>query len=338
MKVLVTGGSGYIGSHTVVELLNCGFEVVIIDDFSNSSPIALERVQAITGKEFSFYNIDIADRVELAKVLEKENDIKAVIHFAAFKAVGESNQKPLMYYKNNVANTITLLEELEKAGIHQFIFSSSATVYGDPDAVPITEGFPTRATNPYGQSKLTVEEILTDLAKSNHKWSVGILRYFNPVGAHKSGLIGEDPNGLPNNLVPFISQVAVGKLDKLKVYGNDYNTPDGTGVRDYIHVVDLAKGHIKALTSLNEKHGCFKYNLGTGKGYSVLEMIKEFELISGKEIPFDVVDRRLGDIAECWANASLAQVELGWKAEKGLHEMIEDSWNWQSKNPNGYEG
>lgn len=338
MKVLVTGGAGYIGSHTVVELLNCGFQVVIIDDFSNSSPIALERVKVITGKEFSFYNIDIADRVELAKVLEKENNISAVIHFAAFKAVGESNQKPLMYYKNNVANTITLLEELEKAGIHQFIFSSSATVYGDPDAVPITEGFPTRATNPYGQSKLTVEEILTDLAKSNHKWSVGILRYFNPVGAHNSGLIGEDPNGLPNNLVPFISQVAVGKLDKLKVYGNDYNTVDGTGVRDYIHVVDLAKGHIKALTSLSGKHGCFKYNLGTGKGYSVLEMVKEFKLISGKEIPFEVVDRRLGDIAECWSNASLAQVELGWRAEKGLHEMIEDSWNWQSKNPNGYEG
>lgn len=337
MKVLVTGGAGYIGSHTVVELLSCGFEVVIIDDFSNSSPIALERVKAITGKEFSFYNIDIADRTELAKVLEKENGIKAVIHFAAFKAVGESNQKPLMYYKNNVANTITLLEELDKVGIHQFIFSSSATVYGDPDAVPITEGFPTRATNPYGQSKLTAEEILTDLAKSNHKWSVGILRYFNPVGAHKSGLIGEDPNGLPNNLVPFISQVAVGKLEKLKVYGNDYNTPDGTGVRDYIHVVDLAKGHIKALISLNEKHGCFKYNLGTGKGYSVLEMIKEFEIISGKEIPFEVVDRRVGDIAECWANASLAQVELGWKAEQGLHEMIEDSWHWQSKNPDGYK-
>jgi UDP-glucose 4-epimerase len=337
MKILVTGGAGYIGSHTVVELLDCGFEVVVIDDFSNSSPIALERVKAITKKDFSFYNIDIADRAELAKVLKQENEIKAVIHFAAFKAVGESNQKPLLYYKNNVSNTIILLEELEKAGIHQFIFSSSATVYGAPDAVPITEGFPTRATNPYGQSKLTAEEILTDLALSNHKWSIGILRYFNPVGAHKSGLIGEDPNGLPNNLVPFISQVAVGKVERLKVYGNDYNTPDGTGVRDYIHVVDLAKGHIKALTCLNKKHGCFKYNLGTGKGYSVLEMIKEFELISGKKIPFNVVDRRLGDIAECWANASLAEVELGWKAEMGLHEMLEDSWRWQSKNPDGYK-
>ena len=337
MKVLVTGGAGYIGTHTVVELLNSGFQVVIIDDFSNSSPLALDRVKAITNKEFEFYNLDIANRVELARILKKEGDIEAVIHFAAFKAVSESSQKPLMYYKNNVSNTITLLEELDKAGIHQFIFSSSATVYGDPDVVPITEGFPTRATNPYGQSKLTGEEILDDLTKSNHKWSVGILRYFNPVGAHESGLIGEDPNGLPNNLVPFISQVAVGKLNKLKVYGNDYNTIDGTGVRDYIHVVDLAKGHIKALTSLNEKHGCFKYNLGTGKGYSVLEMIKQFELISGKPIPFEFVGRRLGDIAECWSNASLAQVELGWKAEKGLHEMIEDTWRWQSKNPHGYK-
>ncbi|MBU2917749.1 UDP-glucose 4-epimerase GalE [Psychrosphaera sp. F3M07] len=337
MKILVTGGAGFIGSHTVVELLNSGFEVVIADDLSNSSIEALERVKKITGKDFDYYQLDIGKSDSVRSLLNEHTDIQAVIHFAAFKAVGESSQNPLKYYKNNVANTIILLEELKRAGIYQFVFSSSATVYGDPNAVPITEGFPTGATNPYGQSKLTVEEILTDLAKSEHKWSISILRYFNPIGAHESGLIGEDPNGIPDNLLPYVSQVAVGKLDKLRVFGEDYDTPDGTGIRDYIHVVDLAKGHIKALVNQSKKHGCFTYNLGTGKGYSVFSIIKEFEVVSGKKIPYKVVDRRPGDIAECWANASLAKVELGWEAEYDLNRMLEDTWRWQSKNPNGYE-
>jgi UDP-glucose 4-epimerase len=338
MKVLLTGGAGYIGSHTLVELLTNGIDVVVIDNLSNSSKISLNRVKSITKKNFNFYQVDIGNSDSVREVLNAHPDISAVIHFAAYKAVGESCINPLKYFKNNVASTITLLEELERAEIYQFVFSSSATVYGDPDVVPITEGFPRRATNPYGRSKLIVEDILLDLAKLNQNWSISILRYFNPIGAHQSGLIGEDPNGIPDNLLPYVSQVAVGKLDKLQVFGADYDTPDGTGVRDYIHVVDLAKGHLNALKYTNKKNGSFVYNLGTGKGYSVLNIVEEFETVSGKKVPYEIVKRRPGDIAECWANASLAKLELGWEAEKNLHDMLEDSWRWQSNNPNGYNG
>lgn len=337
MAVLVTGGAGYIGSHTVVELLNSGHEVIVVDNLCNSSIESINRIKSITGKDLEFYKVDIGNVKQFRDVLEKHKNISAVIHFAAFKAVGESCKKPLKYFNNNVASTIKILEELQKAGIYQFVFSSSATVYGDPDVVPITEGFPRKATNPYGQSKLIVEDMLLDLAKSNHNWSISILRYFNPIGAHESGLIGEDPNGVPDNLLPYVSQVAVGKLDSLQVFGNDYETPDGTGVRDYIHVVDLAKGHLKALQFTGKKHGSFVYNLGTGKGYSVLDIVSEFEKVSGKKVPYEIVERRPGDIAECWANASLAKLDLGWEAERSLHDMLEDAWRWQSNNPNGYE-
>lgn len=338
MKVLLTGGAGYIGSHTLVELLTNGIDVVVIDNLSNSSKISLNRVKSITKKNFNFYQVDIGNSDSVREVLNAHPDISAVIHFAAYKAVGESCINPLKYFKNNVASTITLLEELERAGIYRFVFSSSATVYGDPEVVPISEVFPRSATNPYGQSKLIVEEILLDLAKSNNNWSISILRYFNPIGAHQSGLIGEDPYGVPDNLLPYVAQVAVGKLNKLQVFGDDYDTHDGTGIRDYIHVVDLAKGHLKALQYTHKKHGSFVYNLGTGKGYSVLDIVKEFEIVSGKSIPYEIVERRPGDIAECWANASLAKLELGWEAEKNLHDMLEDAWRWQSNNPNGYNG
>lgn len=335
-KVLVTGGAGYIGSHTVLELLEDGYDVVVIDNLSNSSTESLKRVEQLTGKSVTFIEGDITDRELLQKTFAVYSEIDSVIHFAALKAVGESTQIPLTYYQNNVHGTLTLLEELEKAGIYNFVFSSSATVYGDPATVPITEDFPTSATNPYGQSKLMMEIILQDVAKANPNWSISLLRYFNPIGAHESGMIGEDPNGIPNNLMPFISQVAVGKREKLAVFGDDYSTPDGTGVRDYIHVVDLAKGHLKALDKIQFNKGVLIHNLGTGQGYSVLEMVKAFEQISGQSVPFEIVARRPGDIAECWASPEKSLNELGWKAEKGLEDMIRDTWRWQSQNPDGF--
>lgn len=337
MKVLVTGGAGYIGSHTVVELLSEGHEVIVIDNLCNSSFESINRVKEITGKELEFFELDITDRPQLAEFLQAHRDIEAVIHFAALKAVGESTEIPLTYYQNNVHGTLTLLEELDKAGIYNFVFSSSATVYGDPASVPIKENFPTSATNPYGQSKLMMEIILKDVAASNSNWSISLLRYFNPIGAHESGLIGEDPNGIPNNLMPFISQVAVGKREQLSVFGDDYATPDGTGVRDYIHVVDLAKGHLKALNKLKDIKGVITHNLGTGNGYSVLQMVKAFEKVSGKPVPYQVIERRPGDIAECWADPALAEEELGWKAGKSLEDMMLDTWRWQSNNPDGFK-
>lgn len=336
MAILVTGGAGYIGSHTLVELLNAGEQVVVLDNLSNSSPESLKRVQQITGKTVTFIEGDILDRACLANLFEK-HAIESVIHFAGLKAVGESNQIPLTYYQNNIAGTLVLCEEMAKAGVFRLVFSSSATVYGDPASVPIREDFPTHATNPYGRSKLMVEEILRDVAQSDPRWAIVLLRYFNPVGAHESGLIGEDPNGIPNNLLPYISQVGVGKLTQLGVFGNDYPTPDGTGVRDYIHVVDLAIGHLKALARIADEHGILTYNLGTGQGYSVLEMVKAFEAASGKTIPYQIKPRRAGDIAECWAEPNKARDELGWQAKRGLRQMMEDTWRWQSENPNGYQ-
>ncbi len=335
MKILVTGGAGYIGSHTVVELLDAGYEVVVIDNLSNSSQESLSRVEQITGKKVKFIKGDILDEVLLDKIFA-ENKIDSVIHFAGLKAVGESVQIPLKYYENNITGTIVLCEAMARNGVKNIVFSSSATVYGDPHTVPITEDFLTGATNPYGRSKLFIEEILRDLYVSDNEWNIALLRYFNPVGAHKSGMIGEDPNGIPNNLVPFISQVAVGKLPKLSVFGDDYGTSDGTGVRDYIHVVDLSLGHLKAVERLQNKPAVITCNLGTGNGYSVLEMVKTFRKISGKEIPYEIVERRPGDIAECYADPSYAAKELGWKAERGIDEMVEDSWRWQSLNPSGY--
>lgn len=335
MKILVTGGAGYIGSHTCVELLMAGHEVVIVDNLSNSSYEAVKRVEKICDKKIDFHNVDILDKTGLNKVFEKYS-FDAVIHFAALKAVGESVAYPLMYYKNNIAGTISLLEVMKENNVKNIVFSSSATVYGDPHKVPITEDFPLHATNPYGQTKLMMEQILMDLYKSDNSFNIVLLRYFNPVGAHSSGLIGEDPKGIPNNLVPYIAKVAVGKLKELSVFGNDYPTPDGTGVRDYIHVTDLAIGHLKALKVIENNEGLKIYNLGTGKGYSVLEMIKAFEKASGKEIPYKIVDRRPGDIAECYADPTLANNELNWKAQFGIDEMCESVWNWQSKNPDGY--
>lgn len=336
MKVLVTGGAGYIGTHTVVELLNAGHEVVVVDNLCNSSEISLERVKQITGKDVSFYNVDLLDREALSKVFAA-HEIDSVIHFAALKAVGESVAKPGLYYSNNITGTLVLCEVMQEHNVKNIVFSSSATVYGDPHTVPITEDFPLDATNPYGRTKLMMEYILKDLYVADNEWNIALLRYFNPVGAHESGLIGEDPNGIPNNLMPFITQVAVGKREKLSVFGHDYPTPDGTGVRDYIHVVDLAVGHLKALDKLAEKPGVVVYNLGTGRGNSVLEVIKAFEKASGREIPHELVDRRPGDVAECYADPSFAEQELGWKAERGIDEMCEDSWRWQSTNPNGYK-
>jgi UDP-glucose 4-epimerase len=336
MKVLVTGGAGYIGTHTCVELLNSGYEIIVIDNFSNSKLESLQRVQEITGRQFSVYEADLLDK-EILRTIFSENKIDAVIHFAGLKAVGESVQLPLKYYENNLTGTIHLCEVMKESGVKRIVFSSSATVYGMPEKVPIDETSPLGATNPYGRTKQMIEEILNDLHVSDQEWSVALLRYFNPIGAHRSGRIGEDPNGIPNNLLPFISQVAVGKLEHLNVFGNDYPTPDGTGVRDYIHVVDLAKGHLKALEKVLNSTGIEAYNLGTGNGYSVLDIIAAFEAVTGKKIPYQITNRRPGDIAACYANPTKAQVELGWVAEQGVAEMCEDTWRWQANNPNGYE-
>ena len=337
MAILVTGGAGYIGSHTVVELQSAGYDVVVVDNLSNSSEKSLERVEKITGKPVKFYKADILDRAALNEIFEKES-IDSCIHFAGLKAVGESVEKPWEYYENNIAGTLTLVDVMRKHGVKNIIFSSSATVYGDPAFIPITEECPKgTCTNPYGWTKSMLEQVLTDIQKADPEWNVVILRYFNPIGAHKSGTIGENPNGIPNNLMPYITQVAVGKLKELGVFGNDYDTHDGTGVRDYIHVVDLAVGHVKALKKIEEKAGVCIYNLGTGNGYSVLDMVKAFSKACGKEIKYEIKPRRAGDIAACYANPAKAKAELGWEAERGLDEMCEDSWRWQSNNPNGYE-
>jgi UDP-glucose 4-epimerase len=336
MQILVTGGAGYIGSHTCVELLQAGYEVIVVDNLSNSKEESLRRVREIAGKSLAFHQIDLLDQIALNALFEV-NRIEAVIHFAGLKAVGESVSIPLKYYKNNVSGTVALLEVMQKHQVHTIVFSSSATVYGEPDSVPIKEDFPLSATNPYGRSKLMIEDILRDLHASYPGWKIALLRYFNPVGAHPSGWIGEDPQGIPNNLVPYIAQVAVGKLPELQVFGDDYPTSDGTGVRDYIHVVDLAVGHIKALDLLSKKSGLHTYNLGTGRGYSVIEVVRSFEGASGKPIPYKVVDRRPGDVPACYADPSLAEQELGWKAVRGIEEMCADAWRWQSGNPNGYE-
>ncbi|GDY27912.1 UDP-glucose 4-epimerase [Agarivorans sp. Toyoura001] len=335
MAILVTGGAGYIGSHTVVELLAQGEDVVIVDNLCNSHPVSIDRVEQICQRRPIFYQADIRDKNALVEVFSKHS-FTSVIHFAGLKAVGESTTIPLHYYQNNVAGTLVLCEVMAEHGVKNLVFSSSATVYGDPHTVPIVESFPTGATNPYGRSKLIVEEMLGDLYKSDNEWNIALLRYFNPVGAHKSGLIGEDPNGIPNNLIPYITQVAVGRLAQLSVFGDDYNTVDGTGVRDYIHVVDLAKGHLKALAKLDAKAGLVTYNLGTGQGYSVLEMLKAFEKVSGKTIAYQISPRRPGDIAACYSDPSLAKQELNWQAELNLDDMAEDSWRWQQGNPNGF--
>ena len=333
MKILLPGGAGYIGSHTAVELLNAGKEIVIIDNFSNSKKEVLDKIRKITGKNFKFYEMDYLDKEKLDKVFE-ENEIDAVLNFAGYKAVGESIQKPIEYYKNNISGCLELLETMKKHGVKKFIFSSSATVYGDPETIPITEECKTGGTtNPYGTSKLFIEQILKDLYKSDNTWDICILRYFNPVGAHESGLIGEEPQGIPNNLMPYVARVAAGKLKELSVFGNDYDTKDGTGVRDYIHVVDLAKGHVAALEKLDkEKKGLFIYNLGTGKGYSVLDMVKGFEKATGKKVPYKIAPRRAGDIATCYADPKKAKEELGWEAEKDINDMCKDSWEYIQKN------
>lgn len=336
MFVLVTGGAGYIGSHTCVELIKAGFEPVIIDNLSNSKEVVLDRIETISGKRPVFMEGDVLDSAFLNAVFEKYT-FAAVMHFAGLKAVGESVQKPFLYYENNVAGTLNLIKAMELAGLRNLIFSSSATVYGMPESVPIREDFPTSTQNPYGASKLMVEDMLTDLAKANSEWNIATLRYFNPIGAHESGLIGEDPKGIPNNLLPFISQVAVGKLACLSVFGDNYDTPDGTGVRDYIHVVDLARGHVCALEKVLGQSGHFVVNLGTGNGYSVLEMVKAFEVVSNKSINYKIVDRRPGDIATCYADPEFAKAFLGWQAEFDLARMCEDSWRWQSNNPNGFD-
>lgn len=338
MTILVTGGAGYIGSHTVIELLNAGYGVVVLDNLSNASRESLKRVEKITGKTVPFYKADILDREALNAVFDKES-IDACIHFAGLKAVGESVSKPWEYYENNIAGTLVLVDVMRKHGVKNIIFSSSATVYGDPAIIPITEDCPKgQCTNPYGWTKSMLEQILTDIQKADTEWNVILLRYFNPIGAHQSGMIGENPNGIPNNLVPYITQVAVGRLKELGVFGDDYDTPDGTGVRDYIHVMDLAAGHVKALKKIEEKAGLCLYNLGTGVGYSVLDILKNFEEVTGKKIPYVIKPRRPGDIAECYSDASKAKRELGWEAKYGIREMCEDSWRWQSSNPKGYEG
>ena len=337
MRILVTGGAGYIGSHTCVELLNQGQEVVVVDNLCNSSEESLNRVKQITGKDVTFYKADLLDKDAMEEIFSKET-IDAVIHFAGLKAVGESVAKPLEYYHNNITGTLVLCDVMRNHGVKKIIFSSSATVYGDPAFVPITEDCPKGAiTNPYGQTKSMLEQILTDLHTADPEWSVILLRYFNPVGAHKSGLIGEDPKGIPNNLLPYVAQVAIGKLQCINVFGDDYDTPDGTGVRDYIHVVDLAKGHVKAINYIFSNPGLDVINLGTGVGYSVLDMVKAFGKACGKEIPYEIKPRRAGDIAMCYADPAKAARVLGWKAEKGLDEMCADTWRWQSQNPNGYE-
>ena len=332
MAILVTGGAGFIGSHTSVELLNAGKEIVIVDNFSNSNPKTIEAIKKITGKEFKFYEINYLDREKLEKVFE-ENEIDAVLNFAGYKAVGESVEKPIMYYENNISGALVLLDTMKKYGVKKFVFSSSATVYGEPERIPLTEDCKTGGTtNPYGTSKLFIEQILKDLYNSDNTWDIAILRYFNPVGAHESALIGEEPKGIPNNLMPYIVRVAKGTLKELSVFGNDYNTPDGTGVRDYIHVVDLALGHLKALEKLDkEGSGLYIYNLGTGTGYSVLDMVKAFEKTTGKEVPYKIVERRPGDIATCYAETTKAREELEWTAKKTLEDMCKDSWNYIEK-------
>ncbi len=337
MNILVTGGAGYIGSHTVLELLSSGYDVIVLDNLTNSSEESLKRVQKLTGKSVKFYQVDLLDKSAVETVFA-ENNIDAVIHFAGLKAVGESVEIPLTYYHNNITGTIHLCELMAEYGVKNLVFSSSATVYGDPHSVPINEDFPLSTTNPYGRTKLMIEEICGDLHKSDGSWNIMLLRYFNPVGAHESGQIGEDPKGIPNNLMPYISQVYVGRLEELSVFGGDYATKDGTGVRDYIHVVDLARGHLKALEKIGENPGLSKYNLGTGHGYSVLEMVDAFGKAGDTKIPFRIVDRRPGDIAECYANPEKAAKELGWAAEYGLFEMCRDTLLWQRLNPNGYNG
>lgn len=339
MKILVTGGAGYIGSHTCVELLNAGYEIVVLDNLYNASEKCLDAVKKLTGKDFPFYKVDLLDKEATEKVFA-ENKIDAVIHFAGLKAVGESTRIPLTYYDNNITGTLHLMQAMEKYDCNNIVFSSSATVYGDPERVPIVEtdnkGDKILTTNPYGTTKLFIERITTDAQKANPKLSVTLLRYFNPIGAHESGIMGEDPKGIPNNLLPYIAQVAVGKLEKVHVFGNDYPTPDGTGVRDYIHVVDLAIGHVKAIEHCSNKEGVHIYNLGTGNGYSVLDIVKAFSKACGKEIPYQIDPRRPGDIAECYADPAKAKAELGWEAKRGIDEMCADSWRWQSTHPDGF--
>lgn len=335
-KILVTGGAGYIGSHTCVELLNEGYDVVVLDNLSNSKEESLHRVEQLTNKKVTLIKADLREKQQTIDVLTQVQP-DAVIHFAGLKAVGESVSIPIEYYQNNITGTLNLCEAMKNSGCKNIVFSSSATVYGDPATLPIKEDFPTSATNPYGRSKLIIEEMLQDIYKSDNDWNVSLLRYFNPVGAHHSGQIGEDPNGIPNNLMPYICQVAIGKLPELSVFGGDYDTRDGTGVRDYIHVVDLAKGHIAALKKLDQSPGVITHNLGTGTGYSVLEMVEALSKAAQKEVKYTIVDRREGDIAECYADPSLAKIELNWVAEKGLQEMCDDMWKWQSLNPNGYD-
>lgn len=338
MAILVTGGAGFIGSHTVLELLNAGYEVVVVDNLVNASKESLKRVEELSNKKVTFYENDILDRDALNKIFDKE-DIDSVIHFAGLKAVGESVAKPLEYYHNNISGSLVLFDVMRNHGVKNIIFSSSATVYGDPAFIPITEECPKgKPTNPYGMTKWMLEEILMDIQKADPEWNVILLRYFNPIGAHESGRMGENPNGIPNNLMPYITQVAVGKLQQLGVFGNDYDTPDGTGVRDYIHVVDLALGHVAAIKKIKENPGVKIYNLGTGNGYSVLDIVKNFEEATGVKIPYVIKERRAGDIATCYCDASLAKKELGWEAKRDLKQMCADSWRWQSNNPNGYEG
>ena len=336
MAILITGGAGYIGSHTMVELLNAGRELVVVDNFMNSKPSALERVKKITGKDFKFFEVDLLDYDALEKVV-RDNNIDSCIHFAGLKAVGESCAKPLLYYHNNITGTLNLCEILQKYNAKRIVFSSSATVYGKPASVPITEDFPLSTTNPYGETKLMIERILSDLYNSDKEWSVSILRYFNPIGAHQSGMIGEDPQGIPNNLLPYITQVAAGRRECLSIFGNDYNTPDGTGVRDYIHVVDLARAHLKAIERAETVTGVEQFNIGTGVGYSVLDIVHAYEKATGITINYKIVDRRPGDIDECYANPKKAAEVLGWHAEYNIEDMCRDSYNWQLNNPNGYD-
>ena len=336
MSLLITGGTGFIGSHTVIELLALDKDIVIVDNLSNSSTLVLDRIKQITDKSVTFIQADICDRQALKQVFE-QHDIEAVVHFAGLKAVGESSVMPLSYYHNNVSGSVTLLQVMAEYNVKNLVFSSSATVYGENNPSPLDETMPTSATNPYGQTKLIIENILFDLARSDEQWSIACLRYFNPIGAHESGLIGENPNGIPNNLLPYVSQVAVGRLAKLQVFGDDYQTPDGTGVRDYIHVVDLAQGHVKALAALSDIKGCVPINLGTGNGTSVLEIVNTFQEISGQDIPYNIAPRRAGDIGTVYANASVANTLLDWHAKLDLATMITDTWRWQSKNPNGFE-
>ncbi|HEM4262505.1 UDP-glucose 4-epimerase GalE [Streptococcus suis] len=337
MSILVTGGAGYIGSHTVVELLNLGKEVVIVDNLSNSSILVLDRIETITGKRPTFYELDVADKEALRQVFENEN-IEAAIHFAGYKAVGESVAKPIMYYENNIMSTLALVEVMAEFGVKKIVFSSSATVYGHNNPSPLVETMPTSATNPYGYTKVMLEQILRDVEVADKEWSIALLRYFNPIGAHESGLIGEDPSGIPNNLMPFVAQVAVGKREFLNIFGNAYDTPDGTCVRDYIHVVDLAKGHVRALEKLDEANQVYTYNLGSGQGTSVLELVNTFIQVTGVDVPYRFAPNRAGDLPSFYANADKALAELNWKTEKTIEDMCRDTWNWQSKNPNGYEG